>query len=524
MIKVVAVLFLSQLLLVASLRDPPPGINNLGASCYSNSLLQVLFHLPTIRERVIERVKRAKEVVLDPRLTDIESALGQAFLQMSETTEQAVNLRTTFYDEYSRFIQQNDVGLSAWGQDDAAAFFDVLINAAIPWARDLFHVASEVKYVYEGIEFLKRTENGSNYLWIKEEHCPGTTCSLEAACNAALRGITEDKMVYRFDYDEDRGAKVNAALEERLGGWGKKANIQATRHYSIRGPILMVGFVPRMKQVLVKQGSVTMLNTQARLIYPEVMELPSGTYHLHSFVYAAYGHYFTYAKVDVRENKWYRLNDSQVAPILSSEALEKNNNAYLLFYVREDLLEQWKRGEWNWWHERSPLDEGPSHQQSSSGDLINSPPSSEGSEDEEFFSVEEDGDWPLDPSTSNEEQPSDPQAKMDTPPDDLETSKHELLARGLEPPGVIPGVGPSSEVRPRLQCRVKPRPGSLPRPADRTKWDHLSPQAQLDLATTKPIVIKQLTYDPLSKYRLLAQELKTKQGEKRGMGAGETRH
>lgn len=66
---------------------PPPGLGNLGNTCYLNSVVQVLYHIPKFRQSILEWT-RTTSTATEPHFSqDLTDALRKVFMQLDQAAE-----------------------------------------------------------------------------------------------------------------------------------------------------------------------------------------------------------------------------------------------------------------------------------------------------------------------------------------------------------------------------------------------------------------------------------------------------
>ena len=352
------------------------GLQNQGATCYLNSLLQMFYHLPALRRSIYR---------LEARGGTAASAAGKGTMQQSQEAEKAA-----FFGSQGQAIEEaGDEGANERSLKVAEAlqelFAQMQTSTQAPTTRALtrsFGWSSDEAFKQHDIQELNRvlcdrlgpvlSAAGLASAGEPGGQRPQGKGMIDALFLGKLRRVTrcvdvdfESAMGEDF-YDlqvEVRGCSgVEQSLhklleEERMEGKNK----YHTESHGLQDAVRSAEFeyLPRVLTLHLQRftmdystGQVDKLND--RYSFPDILVVPGGAggterrYRLHSvFVHrgtAESGHYFVFVRPDP-QGEWHKFDDSHVVEVSAEAAVEGNyggkgnENAYMLSYVAEDCAE-----------------------------------------------------------------------------------------------------------------------------------------------------------------------------------------
>lgn len=304
------------------------GLLNQGATCYMNSMLQALFHLPAFRSIVFRMPTTGSE---DPTVS-IPLCLQRLFYRMQTSTEPCSTKDLTVSFGWDR-------GQTSM-QHDAQEFSRVLIE--------------NLERKLQGTEMCNDIANlfrGRQRTVIRCKHVPWETSHVENFYDLTLRvqgcsNIAESFLAYIEDGRID-------SFDYQTGDFGTQ---EAERWQEF------VSF-PDVLQIHLSRVAFDMATGRARKVndrfeFPPVLDLSafapatdgkSNVYELFSVLIHSgqiRGHYAAFIRT-TNERRWFKFNDAKVTEETEEAAIESNFGgkslkfaAYLLMYVRQSEIER----------------------------------------------------------------------------------------------------------------------------------------------------------------------------------------
>lgn len=307
------------------------GLKNQGSTCYLNSIIQILYHIPIFR-RFIFSINS-----LDSKLSDDKNALLQlqllfAQLQTSDIPVDTENLTRSF----------GWAAEQVYKQQDASEFFNELLDyinkkvskkPLINEINSLFQIVTRTTYRGTDVDFEEHSDDSFYLLQL--------VVSEISIIQDSLAQLTREQLLTGDDqYDSQKYSKQDAVL---------------TTHFMKAPPILFFHlkrfeFDPSTNQNI-KINSIFMFSEELDLrpYFDQHGDIPKCNYELFSVLvhngHANSGHYLVYIKN--KDNKWYCYNDSNVTQVSKEEAIdnnfgnlqsfeESNSSAYILVYIKID--------------------------------------------------------------------------------------------------------------------------------------------------------------------------------------------
>lgn len=314
------------------------GLQNKAATCYMNSILEMLFHIPAFRRLIYSMDAQESKVIL---------ALQQLFclLQLSPVAATTDDLIKSF----------GWTGADAFYQHDVQEFVRILLSKL------------EDK--------MKKTPLDGQIA----ELFSGKISRYVKCVNVDYESTHDEEF-----YDVSLVVKGKKNIEESLESFIEEEFLTGDNKYKVEGqgpqdavmgckfsklpPVLHFHLV---RFAYSETSIVGMEKVRDRFEFSEVLDMSrycedksqDAVYELFSVLVHLGnnmgGHYIAYCR-PTEDRKWFRFNDSQVEEVNISEVTEKNfggpnqmNEAYYLCYV--------KRGEIPWIMEQIPTPEIPSH-------------------------------------------------------------------------------------------------------------------------------------------------------------------
>lgn len=293
------------------------GLQNQGATCYMNSFIQVLFHLPFFRKLLFE---------LSPEDPSIDG-LKQLFIQMQTATDK---VDTSDLIRALGWTEEN-----ALQQQDAQEFFILIIDRVEKCIKDQ-NKRQMVNSWFNGKTsssiFTLRTRKTINTqdtfstLTLDVKNSP----DLKSALNKFL---SEEKLT------GDNRYMIDGKLEE----------VKIRTKFVELPPILQIQLLRYNINMFTKMEYK--IDTPFEFTPSITIPLESGEkveYDLYSVIVhfgtILGGHFFSYLKPD-NNNDWYEFNDSSVRKVEDLDEIfgdaehGPRRNTYILMYVRKDKLQ-----------------------------------------------------------------------------------------------------------------------------------------------------------------------------------------
>ncbi|KAM4564755.1 ubiquitin carboxyl-terminal hydrolase 47 isoform 2-T2 [Fundulus diaphanus] len=277
------------------------GLFNYGATCYLNSVLQVLF-----------RTEEFRETVNSPDENRIDRHLKELFEKLPKRTASTRDI-----------LKALDVD-NVYEQKDAAEYFERILKKTSENAAQIFH--GQLTHRTTCLECQTETNNEGPF-W----HLP---LELGDSCGGNYSVENGIKMFFTpttFDgenqmYCEKCDAKVDAS----------------TKYVITHHPDVLLLLLKRF-DFSYKYMSYIKINCDVDI--PHTLKIPENqTYELYAVVEHVGdlrgGHYTAIIKPKDEEPQWYTFNDTCVTPLgqnsfLDNRNTEKSSGAYLLFYRKK---------------------------------------------------------------------------------------------------------------------------------------------------------------------------------------------
>jgi hypothetical protein len=301
----------------------PVGLYNDGSYCYAAAMLQNLFHLPNVREAIF---LQGNQIEGD---NQVEFATACLFARMQNSTR-PVHPEWDFYPAFQTSVNQLGFGLRPRQSDDSQAFFTWMVEAAMPWMSEyLFSVQYRIIDSFEGIVFKNQSLLANR--------------QINAIVNiwSGMPGVMNIQALLEPQFEDIDGYKLsrtgNARIDEQLLHRGVQFDLSTnmvTRRVSIdhTGPILAI-HVARMWDFSDRE-TVTH--------YTDQLLIGGCNYHLIGMIIAHPGHYSAMVQTNVFTEQWHHLNDASVTRVSKSEILSQGHRVFMLFYVKESEIINWK--------------------------------------------------------------------------------------------------------------------------------------------------------------------------------------
>uniref|UniRef100_A0A7S0I4I2 Ubiquitin carboxyl-terminal hydrolase n=1 Tax=Hanusia phi TaxID=3032 RepID=A0A7S0I4I2_9CRYP len=381
---------------------PYAGLRNEGATCYLNSVLQILFHLPAIRRAIFQIPTSPSDQTDDSKKTGVMLALQRLLYRMEVDAKEgkpssATELIASFgWDTFDTLTQQ-----------DVGEFVNIFLETIEENMKET-SVKGEITRLC-GLEhrYFDRIHKPSkeSVKWLKTRdeppHWPLMIHHIRECHNIseALKSMTGKEIIDGYntsaDYEELKSELKKAlskgdtekakTLEEKIAEMEQSGNvgfgvqqIERSLLFKRAPPILIVNL--QRVQFSPTLGIPEKINS--RFEFPEELDLtdfmdksepvdPTGPSHylLHSVVvhsgYSQGGHYYAYIRPDLRgregaqEVQWYKFDDDQVRSVSQDDAMSANfggenssvysmvrpmtsmrsRSAYMLVYLKSSCLD-----------------------------------------------------------------------------------------------------------------------------------------------------------------------------------------
>ncbi|XP_055362351.1 ubiquitin carboxyl-terminal hydrolase 47-like isoform X2 [Betta splendens] len=271
------------------------GLRNQGATCYLNSVLQVLFMTREFREAV------------DRHTHYLDRHLGDLFNELQR--------HTTFTHTLT-----HQLSIRVWEQEDAAEYFVEIVTRSSPEASQIFRGQLIHKTKCSKCNTVKKTEP---HFWL----LPLALMDSNSKTYSVVDGIREffrDSHFRGLDqmYCEECDDKVDATVTCEV------------KHH----PEVLVLLLKRFDfdyhyMRYVKSHQAVDVNLSLHIPENQTYELYAAVDHVGDL---RGGHYTATIK-NQDEDQWYNFNDERVTRIRPIR-LEKTKNAYLLFYKKKQKM------------------------------------------------------------------------------------------------------------------------------------------------------------------------------------------
>ena len=376
---------------------PYGGLKNEGATCYLNSVLQTVFHIPKLRRAILstpsvvaKKGEQMSVVLALQRLFCRLEMAGAAKATSAANPASIVELLASFGWEADDTLMQHDIGeflLKFFEEiDDNMKAHAHLAKLRIP---ALFGIKKQV------IDTIRSPKNDAEKAWVRHRTTGGggeldwplvvhqikEYNSITAVCQAGLDPEVIEDYNTSSDYEDlERELKVaqekgdmmridgvKAKLKEKIEspegkGFGKK-DIESRSMFTLLPPILMVHL--QRNDYCPMRGAI---KDNSRFEFEEYLDLTSccaegsfdpahpPKYRLFSVIvhsgFTQVGHYYCFLRPGMgsKDAPWIKFNDDVVGPCSAQEAIEANfggevgagrlRSAYFLCYIREsDMAE-----------------------------------------------------------------------------------------------------------------------------------------------------------------------------------------
>ncbi|XP_072315138.1 uncharacterized protein [Eucyclogobius newberryi] len=276
------------------------GLENQGATCYLNSVLQVLYMTKAFRERVTSHVRN------NPETECIDSELSDLFLELDEKRARTLNI--------TKKLKINNVN----EQRDAADVYEKILRLTDREASQIFHGKLTNRNTCQKCQTPTQSEAGFWDLPLPLSN--NDDYSVERCILDFFRPskISRDNQMYCETCDE----KCDAVLECEM----------------THAPEVLVLLLKRFEFDLTL-GNYIKINSSVDV--PLVLNIQNQIYELHAFVEhlgeQRFGRYIATIKGH-HDGRWYTFDDSNVMVSRNQyfqwHPTEKSQTAYLLFYQK----------------------------------------------------------------------------------------------------------------------------------------------------------------------------------------------
>lgn len=296
---------------------PSGGLLNLGNTCYLNAQLEAAYHVPRVRELVMNpSSSKSRQYSDDPaegggaqQTTIGLQALGEVFRAMQEASLVGLG---DFTAPTSTSVLCRNLGINTMEQQDSQEFWKLLLpELCLPPLVDIYQGAYE--------EYILALD-GSGRERRREE--PFLDLSLEVSSGSIFASL------------EDLFSKPELLSEKEGNGWRPEKG--ADRVDALKGSLLRVQGLPSLLQLHLKRfnydwQSHIMSKINDRFSFPKVLdlsplctdikknEMSQAVYDLQSVIVHVgefgSGHYYAYVRPDIQSNVWYRFDDDKVSEV-----------------------------------------------------------------------------------------------------------------------------------------------------------------------------------------------------------------
>lgn len=284
------------------------GLNNLGNTCYLNAQLQCSFHIPYVRNLILDTNHDKNNDKDDGNSMIGVKALQNVFSSMVMSSSKSQNPVPT--SSTRLFCQQ--LGINVFEQQDSQEFWKLLLPMLnLPKLLDVYQGAFEDYIV---------AQDGSGRERRKEELF--LDISLEVGSGSVFNSIKE--------------AFTKPELLSKAEGNGWRPEKGAEKVDALKGSLLRAQGLPSILQLHLKRfhydwSTDQMSKINDSFLFPEELDLSlvcaditddetsNAVYDLQSIVvhkgeYGS-GHYYSYVRPDVSSSEWYLFDDHRVTKV-----------------------------------------------------------------------------------------------------------------------------------------------------------------------------------------------------------------
>ncbi|KAK8885873.1 hypothetical protein M9Y10_041330 [Tritrichomonas musculus] len=314
------------------------GLYNQGATCYINSAIQALYHIPLFRKTIYDIPTENEEDQTKSVPLNLQCLFYN--LQCGKKTCSTIMLTTSFGWEKDEVYRQQDI----------EEFLKKLISILDDIMKKIPNMKDKISFLFEGKTIQTIKDYSNNVLSNNEEIFYDLSIDVKKTLEDSFKKFTKEE--YISDYTDSRSPTPQLVTYQTL---------------------LLT--LPRILQIQIKRYKYNVITGSAEKIdselsYTEEIDLAPFMYKkdptqctkyklfgviVHSGI-ASGGHYYIYCKPEMKED-WYVFNDSWVQTVDSKEALEENfggidinsylyttkswkkdYSAYMLIYIRIDSI------------------------------------------------------------------------------------------------------------------------------------------------------------------------------------------
>jgi hypothetical protein len=310
--------------LLAGLLASHVGINNGGNHCYMSSVVQNLYHNPTLRDSVYQATAASEE-------NPVEEALACVFARLQEEREPIY----MSWDFHPRYVAAAD---PAWGVLDGAAddpelMLRYLTEEMAPTVRGQLLTTLQT-------EFEAQLLGDKYHVWRQDAY---TTRTISLNMNG-YEGQTVEEALNHMLATSDWTARStdNAALNDVLYSnnlMGETVPAATLTNIINTSNTLAIHVRPSFKVDFRTPRAPS--DNKLLVVYPDWMTVGPHRFRFTGVIHALPGHYNTTVCVDAATDTWYNFDDSKSSLSNRHDALSSGGDAFMLFYVRETEWDKW---------------------------------------------------------------------------------------------------------------------------------------------------------------------------------------
>ena len=314
------------------------GIRNQYNNCYISSVLQALYHLPSVRNFIMRHESN----------NIVHIGLNIFFYRLA-TGDGPQELSVEFLRIMQGIMKNDGAPFKIGSYNDVSEFWQWLMESIKTLQDRFFAIETHRWHEVVGINMLQKIQK-ENRVLVQVLANPDTSIDklmvnpVQVNLNLYRRDLQQE---YVMD-DEDGSITILDKLSS-LGVFDDKKDkktVTCLQHtaFSSLPPILAIQ-ASKFDDQHLKQGLSSIWRNDVTTIYPTKFTLNDQAYHLHAMIIYRKSHYMTRTCIDVATDTWALFDDSTVSPSSMNEPFREDEHPYWFFYVQHNVREQWKQAE-----------------------------------------------------------------------------------------------------------------------------------------------------------------------------------